>query len=102
MQKHVLSVEDEGITAMNLAQTIENGGYRVTVAFDGREGLEAFYNDSADLVITDLNMPHSRRLRRDRHLKRAGTRNQDCRIIRFLPADRKRSHPQLGRRVHYV
>ncbi|MGY8826319.1 MAG: response regulator [Candidatus Latescibacterota bacterium] len=57
MQKHVLSIEDEGITAMNLAQTIENGGYRVTVAFDGREGLEAFYNDPADLVITDLSMP---------------------------------------------
>jgi len=57
MQKHVLLIEDEGITAMNLAQTIENGGYRVTVAFDGKEGLEAFDSDPADLVITDLNMP---------------------------------------------
>ncbi len=57
MQKHVLLIEDEGITAINLAQTIERGGYRVTVAFDGKEGLEAFYNDPADLVITDLNMP---------------------------------------------
>lgn len=57
MQKHVLLIEDEGITAINLAQTIEEGGYRVTVAFDGQEGLDAYHNDPADLVITDLNMP---------------------------------------------
>ncbi len=57
MQKHVLIIEDESITALDLAQTIESEGYRVTVALDGKEGIEAFYNDPADLVITDLNMP---------------------------------------------
>jgi CheY-like chemotaxis protein len=97
MQKHVLLIEDEGITAINLAQTIEEGGYRVTVAFDGQEGLDAYHNDPADLVITDLNMPVLDGFGVIGSLKE---QSPDIKIA-VLPAGRKRAHPQFGRRVHY-
>ncbi|MFT5087630.1 MAG: YesN/AraC family two-component response regulator [Candidatus Latescibacterota bacterium] len=56
--KHVLLIEDEGIIALQLSQTIESeGDYRVSIALNGREGLEVHEEDPADLVVTDLNMP---------------------------------------------
>ena len=56
--KHILLIEDEGIIALQLSQMIEMGGdYRVTIAIDGREGLDMHAEDPADLVVTDLNMP---------------------------------------------
>ncbi len=56
--KHILLIEDEGIIALQLSQTVENAGdYRVSVAMDGREGVEIHEEDPADLIVTDLNMP---------------------------------------------
>lgn len=56
--KHILLIEDEGIIALQLSQTVENAGdYRVSVAMDGREGVEIHDEDPADLIVTDLNMP---------------------------------------------
>ena len=58
VMKHVLLIEDEGIIALQLSQTIENkGDYRVSIALNGREGLQVYEEDPADLVVTDLNMP---------------------------------------------
>jgi CheY-like chemotaxis protein len=55
--KHILLVDDEGIIILNIARKIESEGYRVTLALDGKEGLQVFRDDPADLVITDLSMP---------------------------------------------
>jgi len=56
--KHILLIEDEGIVALQLSQIIEmEGDYRVTIALNGREGLDVHAEDPADLVVTDLNMP---------------------------------------------
>ncbi|WP_448204742.1 response regulator [Azospirillum sp. sgz302134] len=54
---HILVAEDEALAAMALEDFLSRKGYRVTLAQDGLEALEAFHNDPADLVITDLRMP---------------------------------------------
>lgn len=54
---HILVVDDEVEATQAMAQFLEDEGYRVTTAHNGEEGLEAFANAPADLVITDLRMP---------------------------------------------
>tara|TARA_Y100000589_G_C27022333_1_gene575452 strand:- start:573 stop:755 length:183 start_codon:yes stop_codon:yes gene_type:complete len=56
--KHIILIEDEGIIGLQLSQAIERtGDYRVSVALDGREGLDLHEEDPAELIVTDLNMP---------------------------------------------
>jgi len=54
---HILVVDDS-ITTRTLERNIlENLGYRVSVAVDGREGWESLQAGEFDLIITDIEMP---------------------------------------------
>lgn len=57
-QYKVLIVEDDAATREKLAEIIKKEGFEVTTAGDGKEGLKTFKKDPADIVITDLKMPH--------------------------------------------
>lgn len=58
MRKHHLLIVDDEADVTSLFQFyFESIGYRVTVANDGVEGLQADEADPADLVITDFLMP---------------------------------------------
>lgn len=54
----VLVVDDEPTIATLLADIIEDHGYEVTIAFDGRQGYELAKSGAFQLVITDIMMPH--------------------------------------------
>ena len=57
--EHILVVDDE-LSLVNLERRIlENSGYRVTTAMNGREALEIFKQnpENFDLVISDQSMP---------------------------------------------
>lgn len=54
---HVLIAEDEPMAAEALQMILTWQGYRVTLAGDGVEALEADAADPADILITDLRMP---------------------------------------------
>ena len=54
---HILLVDDEPITGLALSRFLERRGYRVTVAADGLQALDAYRADQPDLVITDLRLP---------------------------------------------
>jgi len=54
----VLVVDDEPTIATLLADIIEDHGYEVTIAFDGRQGYELAKSGKFKLVITDIMMPH--------------------------------------------
>lgn len=54
---HILVVEDEAIAAQALEDFLTRRGYRVTLAADGQEGLEAMEREPADAIVTDLRMP---------------------------------------------
>jgi len=53
----ILCVEDHRETAALIAEDLGDRGYDVTLAHDGREGLEALLRDAPDLALVDINMP---------------------------------------------
>lgn len=57
MSSQVLIVDDSRTIRELLSSVLENAGFRVTSANDGKAGLEAATSNSYDLVITDVNMP---------------------------------------------
>lgn len=55
--KTILIVDDEVDIAETLQSYVELEGYRVVVAFDGRDALHKVLEGKPDLVVTDLMMP---------------------------------------------
>ena len=55
---HILVIDDEDIILDCLRKSLAYLGYLVTVAHDGKEGIELLKNGyNFDLVITDIMMP---------------------------------------------
>lgn len=54
---HLLVVEDDNLVAMVLAEILEAEGFRVTLAHNGVQALEADEKDPATLLLTDMRMP---------------------------------------------
>jgi DNA-binding response OmpR family regulator len=57
MNEKILLVEDEKTLAKALKFNLEKEGFRVEVAFDGEEALNAMSRKEPDLVILDLMLP---------------------------------------------
>ena len=55
--KRILLAEDEEVLRMLVADTLEDGDYRIDEAADGGEAMALFQNQSYDLVILDYMMP---------------------------------------------
>jgi CheY-like chemotaxis protein len=53
----ILIIEDHAAVRTLLARVLEEAGYQVYEATNGRQGLERFQAQPVDLVITDLEMP---------------------------------------------
>jgi len=56
-QRRILLVEDEESLAESIRYTLEQEGFTVTVAVDGRKAVERFRSEHPDLVILDLMLP---------------------------------------------
>jgi two-component system copper resistance phosphate regulon response regulator CusR len=54
---HILIVEDEKKITESLKKGLEELGYEVSVAYDGRIGEKLFMQNKFDLVILDINLP---------------------------------------------
>lgn len=57
MNARVLVVEDDPAVLNLTARLLEQDGYEVLTASNGREGLEISLRDQPDLVVTDIMMP---------------------------------------------
>jgi DNA-binding response OmpR family regulator len=55
--KHVLTIDDQPAIVRLVQINLERAGYRVSVAFDGQEGMERVRELRPDLVILDVTMP---------------------------------------------
>ena len=55
--RRILVVDDEPHIRRVLSAILGSGGYEVTMASDGAEGLDVFGSGDVDLVILDLMMP---------------------------------------------
>ena len=53
----ILVVEDEKKVAGFIKKGLEEEGYAIDVAFDGREGLLMALDGVHDLIILDINLP---------------------------------------------
>lgn len=58
MGKKILAVDDSGSLRQMLAFSLRSGGYQVTDAIDGVDGLHKAQASQFDLVLTDQNMPN--------------------------------------------
>jgi two-component system, OmpR family, response regulator RegX3 len=54
---HILLIEDEAGIAEPLVYQLEKSGYSVVWSPDGKEGLDRFVAEGADLVLLDLMLP---------------------------------------------
>lgn len=54
---HILVIEDEESYRDSLTFLLGREGFRVSAAATGRQGLDAFMRDGADLVLLDLMLP---------------------------------------------
>ena len=58
-QRHVLVADDEPHIGRIIKMKLEQGPFRVTLAYDGREALETLEREKdISLVLLDLMMPH--------------------------------------------
>jgi PAS domain S-box-containing protein len=74
-QERILLVEDEGAVRDVLQRTLENHGYQVETAVDGREGLDKLLNGwPPDLVLSDVVMPNLGGFELVRAMRKAGCR----------------------------
>jgi two-component system chemotaxis response regulator CheY len=53
----ILVIDDDVIVRETIVQILEDGGYQVLSAEDGKRGMAAFRRERPDLVITDIIMP---------------------------------------------
>ena len=67
----ILLIEDNGGLRAILAERLTLAGHTVTEAGDGREGLDHFRRDGADLVVTDVVMPETEGLEVLREIRTA-------------------------------
>jgi two-component system, chemotaxis family, chemotaxis protein CheY len=58
MPKVILTVDDSRSIRQMVSFTLTQAGYQVLEAIDGRDALAKLAVTSADMVITDLNMPN--------------------------------------------
>lgn len=63
MEKRILIIDDDVDLASSLKELITIDGYQVTIACDGKVGLELQGRYPFDLVITDIVMPKMMALR---------------------------------------
>ncbi len=58
MQKRILLIDDEKDIRQILRAILENEGYQILEAADGREGFEKALAEKPDLIILDIMMPN--------------------------------------------
>jgi two-component system chemotaxis response regulator CheY len=58
MNKRIMTVDDSATVREMLKGTLEDAGYNVVVATDGKEALTMLGSEKIDMLVTDLNMPN--------------------------------------------
>ncbi len=55
--KRALIVDDSRVIRNFMSYTLTSAGFAVVTAVDGADGLERFFRERFDIVLTDVNMP---------------------------------------------
>ena len=57
MSKHVLIIEDDPNIAELIRLYLEKDGFKVSIASDGKQGLDSFHNLHPDIILLDIMLP---------------------------------------------
>ena len=57
MAKIIMTVDDSASIRQMIGFTLQDAGYQVIKAFDGKDALVQLRSRKVDMIITDLNMP---------------------------------------------
>jgi CheY-like chemotaxis protein len=74
----ILIIDDEPQVRLLLKYALEDAGYKVLEAPDGKEGVRVYRNNPADLIITDIIMPEKEGLETIKDLRQD---NPDLKVI---------------------
>jgi DNA-binding response OmpR family regulator len=97
-RKRVLCIEDDRETAQLIAEELEDRGFEVIVAHNGRDGFAAILANEPDLVLCDLSMPMMSGFEVLERLTAMAPRFQDIPFV-FLTALTDRDNELRGRRL---
>ena len=97
-RKRVLCIEDDRETAQLIAEELDDRGFEVIVAHNGRDGFAALLADEPDLVLCDLSMPVMSGFEVLERLTAIAPRFQDMPFL-FLTALTDRENELKGRRL---
>lgn len=56
-QQKILLIEDDPMITRMYQRKLEGEGFKITLAFNGEEGLAAIKNDRPDIILLDIMMP---------------------------------------------
>ena len=54
----IILIDDDELLSTTVARGLTAAGHTVVVASNGFDGVKYFRENSADLILTDINMPH--------------------------------------------
>ncbi|NPA50535.1 MAG: response regulator transcription factor [Epsilonproteobacteria bacterium] len=57
MEKEIFLLEDDAILNETIVEFLEDNGFKVTSAFEGKEAEEILYEKRFDLILLDINVP---------------------------------------------
>lgn len=69
MKRHILVIDDDRTICELFRMVLEDAGYKVTTALDGKCGVRLFRETEFDLVITDIIMPEKEGLETIREIR---------------------------------
>jgi CheY-like chemotaxis protein len=100
VQKRILIVDDEPDVLTYLTAFLEDNGYWVDTAVNGKEGFERAKSNSPDLIALDINMPEETGVRMFRNLQEdEATAHIPVIIVTGISSDFKR-FIETRRQVH--
>ncbi|NLT51748.1 MAG: response regulator [Ignavibacteria bacterium] len=98
MKKVILTVDDSASVRQMIRFTLEDAGYSVIEATDGRDAITKLESNIVNLVFTDLNMPFVDGIQLIKHI-RSSTANKFLPIIMITTEsqnDKKMQGKQAG------
>lgn len=67
----ILIIDDEKLLVKGLRKSLEQEGFKVSVAYDGREGIDIFETGGFDFIILDLMLPKLDGISVCRHIRQS-------------------------------
>ena len=93
----ILLAEDNPVNQKLVLTILQKKGYRVTVAMNGREAIEAFKNQDFDLILMDVEMPEINGIDTARII-----RNHQKQEVRRLPIVAMTAHAMKGDENRFI